>query len=1478
MENRYRYMLTLHNPNQVPLLVIPFENLNFVKKFNDYNELSFTVPKYLYTYYNHSIKKNLAWEMIKQGMLVKISIFKDVGTEPQFEEYFSIAQPSFSESADSNSKQFSCSALHQFWFNKTKLRGFDATRQLFTFEIENGAPKKDMRGEVISKLYTVENPITREKETHAYNPNKIQEGGILNYILEYVLNSGMSLTEKQSADFNSYWKITDIDINAVLNNSIATISTEKAIEMFDDITSDWESIGEDYYNTLVRIFSSSEIDGTQKDEENVNAYIRQYRTNMQKKFIHVLGDESLQVDNIFGHVSDIIKEPYAGAAFLADIEGLLIETQTLMSDLCSFRYLERGQEKLSEKLAAGRNLCSFLLKQVLEKLYVYQNMPSYNIYRNLKFDNSNLTEVFNQLAESFNCVFEFDNVHKNIKILARDNEEVNKNIPLIITPYNYMQSINYQASTDQVITRLYPRGKEDIGIEGYNITGLSYVDDFSYFYKKEYIDNQDLINKLQLYQQLLSDVRKYQETRINPDNTKYTDDYCEAKFIIYAFQFFPANSGSDSGSSFYELKPIQYTLKSLQERLVQLQNTEAVCLPLMKGYINTSYSLSAANNSVTSPPTGEARTAGESELDRINSELEAYLYNHFSRYATAYDIANDKYKELQYIGTFDWVDDKPLQHNLVDAYESIVNSTNYDIHGDNRFYISHNIHLLELALVNWQKQFQYDNVCFTNINEQASVIGRDYDNEYLYTNETNRIFTTEDLQELSNYVYEEDTTFGDITDSATLYEYAIEYLQYINTIPLSIDIDMIDLLSSPKNARKWSDIESVGAKAYIQFEDYGLYYEPLRMISYTHNISAGQASLSVNFSNAFELKNLYNQVIKNVWVYAYRQINDFAAYKKTWEDYIIKQDALLLQGEQIYSDVNNIVNKAGQTVVDGSGLKISKTKYNGLKMNPDGYVAKDKTISSNGTTPEKLTPDHIVFDGAKMSTVKSPTGETTLTIAGMGGEAGLPRYYTAPYFSEKLWALDARRAENEVFVSDGENSIGAYWQEMKNNKHVWYRAEPVGTVGAYEKEQAVDFFNKPLYWIKASAEIGTDDRLYMTYEVTEWPVEIYKVTNIQEIFISERVENTHLPKITFGLGDGNGYGKGYIEKTNDTFGIYYTSRTTQNKLGIKGQDDGLYYTKEDGTWEKLIIKETGGGADSPIGAVKIIDHDITTSDIEADYNVYVAYDPTLTPYLQTTDNNIFGIPTDLSRGYGVFVKRQKPVVPPEIPESPIVGSNDTLNINDGVEVYANSETQYTVGNRAMPGNPYPITDPTLWNWSLDNSNNVPNVQLTSEGKLIIGNVPFEYFENQILINAELKTDPTITAEAWIYVYGLDPYSKNPTYITLNVSPTPPTYITDNISYHVVTRGRVELGSGSYVSLETPATYEFYLKDLQGNIVLLPDTNLIKYLPFDCSVTIDFDSFKDYSSYDRYSVWVKATSAFEPTLTTEARSLGTLTFN
>lgn len=100
-------------------------------------------------------------------------------------------------------------------------------------------------------------------------------------------------------------------------------------------------------------------------------------------------------------------------------------------------------------------------------------------YRSFDFSGTSVLDAVFQTAEKFGGILIWDTVNKTIAM--KDQENYGKNEGLEISYGNYLKSLSEEELSDEVVTRLYVYGQDELSIRRVNPLGTSYLEDYGYF-------------------------------------------------------------------------------------------------------------------------------------------------------------------------------------------------------------------------------------------------------------------------------------------------------------------------------------------------------------------------------------------------------------------------------------------------------------------------------------------------------------------------------------------------------------------------------------------------------------------------------------------------------------------------------------------------------------------------------------------------------------------------------------------------------------------------------------------------------------------------------------------------------------------------------------------------------------------------------------------------------------------------------------
>ncbi|MDE1406964.1 phage tail spike protein [Bacillus licheniformis] len=121
-----------------------------------------------------------------------------------------------------------------------------------------------------------------------------------------------------------------------------------------------------------------------------------------------------------------------------------------------------------------------------------------SVYRTFESgEDSNILECIKKWAETYGGLLEWDT--ENRKVSLKDIRENGRFKGGIINYGKFLKSLKRSRTTDELVTRLWVYGSEDLTIHSVNPTGQGYIEDFSYFMHPFEMDSNGVVKKSSYY-------------------------------------------------------------------------------------------------------------------------------------------------------------------------------------------------------------------------------------------------------------------------------------------------------------------------------------------------------------------------------------------------------------------------------------------------------------------------------------------------------------------------------------------------------------------------------------------------------------------------------------------------------------------------------------------------------------------------------------------------------------------------------------------------------------------------------------------------------------------------------------------------------------------------------------------------------------------------------------------------------------------
>lgn len=155
-----------------------------------------------------------------------------------------------------------------------------------------------------------------------------------------------------------------------------------------------------------------------------------------------------------------------------------------------------------------------------------------------------------EIASTFNAIVEFDTVNRLVSLKKEDSIGQNKGLRLSYG--KYLQSLTKQSFSDEMVSRLHVFGNEDLSIQNLNMTGTTFLENFSYFL---YPYEEDINGNVIKHSEYMS------------------DNLCKKQL---AYQDLIATRNPTFQTYLTQLEQYQTTLATLEAQMSTLQNEKKI--------------------------------------------------------------------------------------------------------------------------------------------------------------------------------------------------------------------------------------------------------------------------------------------------------------------------------------------------------------------------------------------------------------------------------------------------------------------------------------------------------------------------------------------------------------------------------------------------------------------------------------------------------------------------------------------------------------------------------------------------------------------------------------------------------------------------------------------------------------------------------------------------------------------------------------
>lgn len=227
-------------------------------------------------------------------------------------------------------------------------------------------------------------------------------------------------------------------------------------------------------------------------------------------------------------------------------------------------------------------------------------------------------------------------------------------------------------------------------------------------------------------------------------------------------------------------------------------------------------------------------------------------------------------------------------------------------------------------------------------------------------------FTSSQLEELVQFVWEDSLEMNNVSDEQQLYNYSVSYLALKSQMPLSINVDSISIFDTQEAQLDWDKV-NIGDYVNLHCPKLGYNYLPIRIVGYSHNKMSN--SLTINLSNTNELNNELNRLNK-IFAMSAKTTATVEINKNDYSKYIEEREKLLFSGVEIDTEDtpikagDNVINRRGFMGADIGGTGSIQILNDKIIFSNDDFLTYYTLLSANGL--------YLETDNGKSRTLLTP--------------------------------------------------------------------------------------------------------------------------------------------------------------------------------------------------------------------------------------------------------------------------------------------------------------------------------------------------------------------------------------------------------------------------------------------------------------------------------------------------------------------------
>lgn len=589
--------------------------------------------------------------------------------------------------------------------------------------------------------------------------------------------------------------------------------------------------------------------------------------------------------------------------------------------------------ELSDKLIKNYSVESYEARQVLTDVLsgtvwkIGSLDPDFELtYRSFEFGDSTALSAVYAIAETYNAIVVWDTNARTVSFVKPEFHGLNKGLKFSYG--KYLKTLGRNSTSNEMVTRLKPFGKDGLTINRINPTGQNYIEDFSFFlYPFERDANKNTVK-----------------------SSDYMSDSLAHALLDYR-ELAEQHEGS-YGTLIGQQDALESSLAQRKTELHNLQNelasiTDIQLAQQFDGVMLFEQFAFGGSGSVT-----KSFTLNPLYPYAVLVKMSNYAGTSLSINGTAIPLSSDRWTVCRKFDKGTSTVNVTVTGAPSDVFVQVANINQDELSGA----VSNDAIVDKYNFDHKQEEIDAKQVEIDSIQAQISGTVAQIDH-ILDLLSVDRNFTPEQKDELNLFIIEKEFSDDNYIEETDLYEAAKKKFDEWSRPQLSVEMDIVNFLSVIEEQGNWSKL-TLGDQVVVEYERIGVKVEA-KIIEIDFDYE--QSSVKLTVANVRDLASSSTLIEK--YIYDSKNTTSIVDDNKSkWTKAIYDASEMSRLFENFWNKVTNDINMASNeyVTIDRKGITdidpndplrfirithgaIGLTKSGGLRyetaMTPDGVIA-----------------------------------------------------------------------------------------------------------------------------------------------------------------------------------------------------------------------------------------------------------------------------------------------------------------------------------------------------------------------------------------------------------------------------------------------------------------------------------------------------------------------------------------------------------